>query len=159
TAYYAEGSGVDVAIRQHPRRKAGLPLTIGAIGLGAGTIAAYGAPGDSLRFFEINPDVVDFAHRYFTYLRDTPAAVDVVEGDGRLSLEREMAAPDRRHRYDVMVVDAFSGDAIPIHLLTTEAMALYWDALKPDGILALHTSNRHVNLARVVLGESRMLRK
>src|SRR5262249_46477909 len=114
TAYYAEGSGVDVAIRQHPRRKAGLPLTIGAIAPAAGPTAAYGAPGNSLRFFEINPDVVDFAHRYFTYLRDTRAAVDVVEGDGRFSLEREIAAPDGRHRYDVMVVDAFSGDAIPI---------------------------------------------
>lgn len=159
TAYYAEGSGVGVAIRQHPRRRAGLPLSVGAIGLGAGTIATYGAPGDSVRFYEINPDVATFANRYFTFLRDSRATVDVVLGDGRLAVERELAAPERRHRYDILVVDAFSGDAIPVHLLTAEAMGRYWEALKPDGILALHTSNRHVNLARVVMGVARPMRK
>ncbi|MSR05798.1 MAG: hypothetical protein EXR93_01820 [Gemmatimonadetes bacterium] len=159
TAYYALGSGVDVAIKQHPRRRAGLPMNIGAIGLGAGTIAAYGGGGDSLRFYEINADVVSFARRYFTFLSDSKATVDVVLGDGRLSVEREMSRPENRHRYDVLIVDAFSGDAIPIHLLTTEAMALYWEALKPDGILALHTSNRHVNLARVVTGASTPMKK
>jgi len=157
TAYYAHGSGVDLAIRQHLRRKAGLGINVAAVGLGAGTIAAYGLPGDSMRFYEINPDVVDFAHRHFSYLRRSPAVTDVVLGDARLSLEREMDNPANRGRYDVMVVDAFSGDAVPVHLLTLEAMTLYWTALRPDGVLALHVSNRHLDLSRVVYGTSRQL--
>ena len=150
TAYYSMGSGVELAIDHHPRRQTGGPLSIGAIGLGVGTIAAYGRPGDTLRFFEINPDVERLARRYFTFLEDSRAAVDVVLGDGRLSLEREMGP--RPHRYDIMVVDAFSSDAIPVHLLTVEAMATYWQSLKDDGILAFHVSNRYLNLTRVVNG-------
>src|SRR5207237_3585792 len=88
TAYYAGGSGVDRAIRLHPRRLAGRPLRIGVIGLGVGTLAAWGETGDSIRFYEINPDVEGFAQRYFTFIKDSRAAVSVALGDGRLSLER-----------------------------------------------------------------------
>jgi spermidine synthase len=141
---------VELAIDDHPRRQAGDPLQIGAVGLGVGTIALYGKPADSIRFFEINPDVDRLSRRYFTFLQDSKASVEVVLGDGRLSLERELE--HREHRYDVLVVDAFSGDAIPVHLLTLEAMNTYWRALKDDGILALHVSNRYLNLTRVVSG-------
>jgi hypothetical protein len=159
TAYYAEGSGVEIAIRHHPRREQHQPLTLGAIGLGVGTIAAYGEPGDRFRFFEINRDVERLAREYFTFLEDSKATVDVALGDGRLSIEREVQAGTGNHRYDVLVLDAFSGDAIPVHLLTEEAMALYWKALKEDGILAIHTSNRYLNLARVVMGLAPKQRK
>jgi hypothetical protein len=138
TTYYAEDSGVGLAIRfcceGHARR-------IGVIGLGAGTLAAYGRPGDTIRFYEINPAVPPIAQNVFTYLRDSGAHIDIVEGDGRLSLLRE-----EPQRFDVLVVDAFSGDAIPLHLLTTQAVALYRKHLAPGGILAFHISNQHVDL-------------
>ena len=138
TTYYAEDSGVGLAIRfcceGHTRN-------IGVIGLGAGTIAAYGQTGDRIRFYEINPAVAPIANNVFTYIRDSGAHIEIVEGDGRLSLTRE-----EPQRFDVLVVDAFSGDAIPLHLLTTEALALYRKHLAPGGILAFHISNRHVDL-------------
>lgn len=149
TTYYAAHSGVDLAIGHHPRRRAGLPLRIGVIGLGAGTLAALGGPGDHLRFFELDPEVARVARRYFTYLADSPASVDVVVGDGRLSLEREARRADEP-RYDVLVVDAFLGDAIPVHLLTRECGAIYDDRLAADGVLAIHVSNRHLDLVPVV---------
>jgi spermidine synthase len=152
TAYYADGSGVEIAMRHHPKRLSGQPLAIGAIGLGVGTIAAYGQPGDTLRFYEINPDVERMAREHFTFMADSKAEVDVVLGDGRLSLEREVESGEGRGRYDVLVADAFAGDAVPVHLLTREAMELYWQALKQDGVLAIHISNRYLNLARVVSG-------
>jgi len=152
TSYYGEGSGVELAIDMHPRRVAEESLRIGVIGLGAGTIAALGHLGDTVRFFEINPAVVDFARRYFTFLSDTPAHVEVVGGDARLSLERELRSPQERHAYDVLAIDAFSGDAIPVHLLTREAFAVYRDALREDGILAVHVSNRYLDLTSVVRG-------
>ena len=159
TAYYSKGSGVELAIDHHPSREAGKGLQIGAIGLGVGTIATYGVPGDTLRFFEINPEVIRLARTHFTFLADSKSKVRVVLGDGRLSLEHEVAAGTHPQRYDVLVVDAFSGDAIPVHLLTLEAMQLYSTALKDDGILAIHTSNRYLNLARVVSGLAPMVRK
>ena len=117
------------------------PRRIGVIGLGAGTIAAYGRPGDHIRFYDINPAVQPIARNVFTYIRDSGAQIDIVEGDARTSLAHE--APQN---FDVLVVDAFSGDAIPIHLLTREALALYRRHLAPGGILAFHISNRHVDL-------------
>ena len=152
TSYYGDGSGVELAIDMHPRRAANEPLRIGVVGLGAGTIAALGHPGDIVRFFEINPVVVDFARRYFTFLADSQAHVEIVGGDARLSLERELRTPSQRQTYDVFAIDAFSGDAIPVHLLTREAFALYWDALREDGILAVHVSNRYLDLTPVVRG-------
>jgi spermidine synthase len=119
-----------------------VPRNIGVIGLGAGTIAAYGRPGDHIRFYEINPAVPPIARNVFTYIRDSAAQVDIVEGDARNSL-----ASEPPQQFDVLIVDAFSGDSIPIHLLTAEALALYRKHLAPNGILAFHISNRHVDLA------------
>jgi hypothetical protein len=118
------------------------PRNIGVIGLGTGTLAAYGHPGDRIRFYEINPLVRPIAQNLFTYLRDSPAQITFADGDARTSLTRE--APQN---FDVIAVDAFSGDAIPLHLLTTEAIALYKKHLAPNGIIAFHVSNQYLNLA------------
>ena len=115
------------------------------IGLGAGTLAAYGKRGDSFRFYEINPQVLVVASSWFTFLKQSPATSEIVLGDARLSLESEPS-----QQFDVLAVDAFSGDAIPVHLLTKEAFAVYFRHLKADGILAVHTSNTYLNLAPVV---------
>jgi hypothetical protein len=139
TTYYARDSGIGLALANCCADR---PRSIGVVGLGAGTLAAYGKPGDRIRFYEINPHVLPIARNLFTYLRDSPARITVVEGDARASLARE--APQG---FDVLVVDAFSGDAIPIHLLTTEALTLYRRHLAPNGILAFHVSNQYLNLA------------
>jgi hypothetical protein len=118
---------------------------VGVIGLGAGTLAAYGNTGDYFHFYEINPDIVRIANSNFTYLRDTPARNEITLGDARLSLEQEPP-----QNFDVLAVDAFSGDAIPVHLLTKEAMTVYLRHLKPNGILAIHTSNTYLTLDPVV---------
>jgi predicted O-methyltransferase YrrM len=138
TSYYAEDSGVGLAIRLC----CGTRLrNIGVIGLGAGTIAAYGRPGDRIQFYEINPAVEPIARDVFTYIRESGAQVSVIPGDARTSLAAEPS-----QRFDVLVVDAFSGDAIPLHLLTTQALALYRRHLAPGGVIAFHISNRHVDL-------------
>lgn len=151
TSYYTESSGVGVALKSHPRYRAGEPLRIGVVGLGVGTMAAYGRAGDTIRFYEINPQVVQLARDsgYFTYLTDTPAAVEIVIGDARLSMERELAAGEPQG-YQLLVVDAFSGDSIPIHLINREALQTYLAHLADDGILAFHISNRHIDLQPVV---------
>lgn len=154
-SYYAEGSGVELAIRQHARRLGAQPMRIGAVGLGAGTIAAWGEAGDSMRFFEINPAAETYARRYFTFLSDSRATVDVAIGDARLSLERELRDGIAGRTYDVLAIDAFTGDAIPVHLLTREAFALYFAVMNPDGVLALHVSNRYLELTPVVRGLAR----
>ncbi len=123
----------------------GQPRNIGVIGLGAGVIAAYGLAGDVMVFYEISPRVIDIARRDYTFLADTPARVSVVLGDGRLSLERE--AP---RGYDVLGIDAFSGDSIPMHLITREAMALYARHIKPDGAIVFQATNRYVDLLPVI---------
>ncbi len=138
TTYYAQDSGVGLAIRFCCQ---GRPRNIGVIGLGAGTLAAYGHSGDRIRFYEINPAVAPIAQDVFSYLRDSSAQIRVTDGDGRLSLARE-----KPQNFDVLVIDAFSGDAIPLHLLTTQAVALYRRHLAPGGILAFHVSNQHVDL-------------
>ena len=125
-------------------------LRVGVIGLGAGTIATYGRPGDSYQFYEIDPLVIQIARTQFSFLRESPAHVDVVRGDARLSLERE---PDQR--FNVLAVDAFTGDSVPIHLLTSQAFQLYFGHLAPNGVVAVHVSNRYLNLAR---GRSRRQR-
>ncbi len=103
-------------------------------------------------FYEINPAAVDFARRYFTFLSGSPATIEVTLGDARLSLERELRDTARHHTYDVLAIDAFSGDAIPVHLLTREAFALYRDALREDGVLAVHVSNHYLDLPPIVRG-------
>jgi hypothetical protein len=159
TTYYAEGSGINLAIQQHPRRLAAQPLRIAVVGLGAGTIAALGETGDTIRFFEINSAAETFARHYFTFLSGSRASVSVVIGDARLSLERGVRDGTSAHAYDVLAVDAFSGDAIPVHLLTREAIALYLAAMQPDGVLALHVSNRYLDLPPVVRGLAREVGK
>lgn len=155
TTYYGPTSGIGVAMELHPRRRADdestRSLRVGGIGLGAGTMAVYGRRGDSLRFYEINPDVVRLAREQFTFLRDTPAACDVVVGDARVVLERELR-DGHSPEFDILAIDAFSGDAVPMHLLTRECFVLYRQALCKDGLLVLHVSNDHVNLAPVVVG-------
>jgi hypothetical protein len=141
TTYYGRKSGVGLALRFCCD---GLKR-VGVIGLGAGTLAAYAKPGDSFRFYEINPQVIEVASGWFTFLKQSPAKSEVILGDARLSLESEPS-----QQFDVLAVDAFSGDAIPVHLLTREAFAVYFRQLKPDGILAVHTSNTYLNLAPVV---------
>lgn len=143
----------------HERTAAGLvlgretgPRRVGVIGLGAGTMAAYGREGDIYRFYEINPLVVQMATRHFAYLHDTGAKVEVVLGDARLVMEREQP-----QHYDVLAVDAFTGDAVPAHLLTREAFQVYLRHLNENGTLLLHISNRFLDLAPVVEEISRSL--
>jgi hypothetical protein len=149
-AYYSSESGCGLAI--HYKLKQG-PCRIGVVGLGSGIIAAYGRAGDYLRLYEINPDVVTIAREHFHYLSDCPAQIDVVLGDARLKLEQELKGTSGKgNEFDVLVLDAFSGDAIPTHLLTTEAFDLYKQHLKPDGILAVHITNSYLDLYPVVKG-------
>jgi SAM-dependent methyltransferase/MFS family permease len=143
TSYYGPPSGIGVTLRALEGKK---PLRVGIIGLGTGTIAAYARPGDQYTFYEINPLDVLLAHTQFHFLGDSPARIQIVPGDARLSLERESAP---RH-FDVLAVDAFTGDSIPVHLLTLQAFRLYFRNLKPDGVLAVHISNRYLNLEPVV---------
>jgi hypothetical protein len=139
TTYYGVDSGVGVALRNCCE---GRTKNVGVIGLGAGTLAAYGEAGDRMRFYEINPLVEPIARNLFTYLRDSKATISVVEGDGRAVLSREVP-----QNFDVLVVDAFSGDAIPLHLLTREAMEVYRRQLAPGGVIAFHVSNSYLDLA------------
>lgn len=141
TGYYGESSGVGLALkhRARPGRR------VGVVGLGAGTLATYGRPGDTFRFYEINPMVIDIAQRHFGFLKEAQARTEMVLGDARLTLDAEPP-----QGYDVLVVDAFSGDSIPVHLLTREAFALYFRHLRPDGILAVHLTNRYIDLPPVV---------
>jgi SAM-dependent methyltransferase len=142
TTYYQPSSGIGVAIAS---KKAGDAARIGVIGLGAGTLASYGRKGDYYRFYDINRGVIDIARRDFTFLADSAATIDVVLGDARLTLEREPP-----QSFDVLAVDAFSSDSIPVHLITREALGLYLRHVKPDGIVAFHVSNRFLRLVPVV---------
>jgi SAM-dependent methyltransferase len=144
TTYYNEASGVGVVLNHFPRQT---NRCVGMVGLGAGTLATYGRPGDTFRFYEINPEVEWLAQTRFTFLRNSAANVEVVPGDARLSLEREPS-----QQFDVLVLDAFNSDSIPVHLLTREAFEIYFRHLKPDGVIAVHISNRHLNLLPVMVG-------
>ncbi len=143
TAYYGEHTAVGRLLAAPSSQ----PRKVGMVGLGVGTLAAYGRPGDRFRFYEINPDVIRLAEEHFTYLRDSAATVEHVVGDARLSLEQEPP-----QQFDVLVLDAFSSDAIPAHLLTEEAFAIYLKHLAPHGVLAIHITNRHFDLQPVVQG-------
>jgi spermidine synthase len=152
TEYYGDASGIGHAMAALQKDPAA--HRIGVIGLGAGTMAAYGRTGDVVRFYEINPQVIDIAQHEFTFLRDSAARVEVAAGDARLSLAAE--APQR---FDVLVIDAFTGDSIPVHLLTVEALDLYLRHLQPHGIIAFHVSNLYLDLVPVVqrLAQARQL--
>lgn len=153
TQYYGANGG-GYPILQQQGRQAGKPLRVGVVGLGIGTLAAYGRAGDLYRFYEINPQVVAAARnpRLFTFLADTPAAVEIAEGDARLVLERERIAGEKP--WDVLIVDAFTGDAVPLHLLTREAVSLFLDRTAPDGLLAFHISNRFIDLLPLLKAEA-----
>ncbi|HSD41358.1 MAG TPA: fused MFS/spermidine synthase [Burkholderiales bacterium] len=142
TTYYGETSGVGRAILAAGAKG---PVRVGVIGLGTGTLAGYGREGDTFRLYEINPQVIDIAMKRFSYVTDTRAHVEMVLGDARLSLEREPS-----QGFDVLAVDAFSSDSIPVHLLTAEAFETYFRHLKPGGILAVHISNRYLDLKPVL---------
>jgi hypothetical protein len=142
--YYSPKSGFGLTIRLHPNKEA---RRVGVIGLGTGMIAAYGAAGDTIRFYEINPDVVRIARSMFTYLADSKGQCEVVLGDGRISLERE---PNQN--FDVLAVDAFNSDAIPVHLLTWEAFETYLRHTGPDGVIAVNITNRYLDLWPVMNG-------
>jgi hypothetical protein len=154
TTYYGplSGVGLSISVQRNLHVARGDGLRVGVVGLGTGTIAAYGQPGDNFRFFDINPAVHDLStNGVFTYLSDSPATTDVVIGDARLMMEREVAAGGGG-KYDVLAIDAFSSDAIPVHLLTAECSEVYRDLLRPDGVLAIHISNRFLNLEPVTRG-------
>ncbi len=145
TSYYGGKSGVGLAIR-HTRAK---NKRVGVVGLGTGTIATYGRDGDVYRFYDINPEVIRLSGPNgdtFTYLKNSDAKIEVALGDARLSMERE--APQR---FDVIALDAFSSDAIPVHLVTKESFEIYKRHLATDGVIAVHTSNRYLDLEPVVL--------
>ncbi len=144
TTYYGRTTGSGLAMQHH---KPETNRRIGVVGMGVGTLAAYGKAGDRFRFYEINPEVIRLARKHFTFLKDTPADCEIITGDARLSLEREDA-----QEFDVLVLDAFSGDAIPTHLLTREAFELYDRHLAPDGVLCVHISNLHFDLRPIVHG-------
>jgi len=149
--YYVRSSGVGLAIQAAQQSHAAIRL--GVIGLGTGTLSAYGRAGDTVRFYELDPDVVAIARREFTYLASTPATVQVALGDARLSLQRELERGEVA-RFDVLAVDAFSSDSIPVHLLTRQAIEMYMRCLGDDGILAVHISNRFLDLKPVLANVS-----
>lgn len=144
TTYYGETSGVGRTIIELQSVAETPPMRVGLVGMGVGTLAAYGRTGDVYRFYEVNPAVVDLARRRFTFLDESRATVETVSGDARLSLEREPP-----QRFDLLVLDAFSGDAIPAHLLTREAALVYGRHLTEDGVLAVHISNRYLDLTGI----------
>src|SRR5579871_1862316 len=141
--YFCENSGIGRAMKVQEAE--GAPRRIGILGLGCGTLAAYGRAGDTLRIYEINPLVLDIARSQFTYLQDTRAKVEMSIGDGRLLLEAEPS-----QQFDLLVMDAFSGDSVPVHLITREAFQTYFRHLKPNGILAINISNTYLDLEPVM---------
>ena len=151
TSYYGPNSGVGLALREAEGRGS---IQVGVIGLGPGTLATYGRPGDHYTFYEINPLVIQLARTEFSFLHDCLAGISIVQGDARLTLERQSP-----QGFDLLAIDAFSGDAIPVHLLTREAFALYFRQLRPDGVVAVNVSNRYVNLQPVVLRAAESLDK
>jgi len=146
STYYGPKSGAGLALLTN---RGDAPQRVGVIGLGVGTLAAYGRSGDTVRFYEINPRVTAAAHSHFSYLADSPAKIEIAQGDARLLMQQELDAHGSQH-FDAIMVDAFSGDAIPMHLMTREALDLYRRHLQPTGVIAFHISNRHLDLAPVV---------
>ena len=149
TSYFGSRSGLGLALRTFPRQQ---NQRIGLLGLGVGTVAAYGKPGDYLRIYEIDPEVKKIAEKPFSYLATSDAKIDLVMGDGRLSLEHEPP-----QNLDFLIMDAFSSDAVPVHLLTKEAFAIYLRHLKPDGAIIVNISNRYLDLRPVVENAARSI--
>jgi hypothetical protein len=154
TGYYGENSAANIVIRHWPHH----PMRVGLVGMGTGTLASIGQPGDVYRFYEINPDVYrssEGTQPYFSFLKDSRAQIEVVLGDARGSLQRE-AQQDRLQKFDVLILDAFSSDAIPMHLLTLEAFKIFTEHMRgPESVIAVHISNRTLDLGPVVAGVAR----
>ena len=150
TTYYSEDSGVGLVFANHPSRPGN--LNVGALGLGIGVIAYYGEPGDIIRFYEINPDVIHVAEGeggYFDFLESSNAEIQIVSGDGRIALESELISSGSQN-FDLLVLDAFSGDTIPLHLLTKEAFEIYLEHMSQNGIIAINASNRYFDLVQTI---------
>lgn len=141
TGYYGPESGAAIALWSVEKRN----RRVGIVGLGTGTLAVYGRPGDTFRFYDINAAVVDVARTYFRFLNESGANIETVVADGRKAIEAEPA-----HSFDAILLDAFAGDTIPVHLLTREAFRAYFGRLAPGGVLAIHVTNRYLNIASVV---------
>lgn len=155
TTYYSGDSGIGLAISTHPKHgRTDREFHIGVIGVGVGTISSLAGEQDNMRFYEINPEVTRISQQYFSFLKDSKANWQVIHGDARISMEQELDSGNAQH-FDILVVDAFSSDAIPVHLLTLESFSLYLQHLRDDGILAMHISNRHLDLAPVVSAAAR----
>jgi hypothetical protein len=155
TSYYARQSGIGLAILNHP--KYGHGMRVGLLGLGIGTLTAYGQKGDDYRLYEINPIMVGLAegqYGYFSFLADSPAKKTVILGDARLSLENELATHGSNN-FDILVLDVFSSDSVPVHLITKEAFDIYLKHLAPDGVLAANISTRYLDLIPVMWQLSR----
>jgi hypothetical protein len=165
TSYYSQTSGVGLMLLNYPGHQVKTasfrPLRVGVIGLGVGVIAAYGLPGDVFRFYEIDPEVIRVARGqggFFSFVHDSPAQVEIVEGDARIQLERELAS-GRPQGYDILAIDAFSGDTVPTHLLTSEAFQLYLKHLRDENsVIAFHVSNRSVDLSSVIGAQAERFR-
>ncbi|NIO07585.1 MAG: hypothetical protein GTO40_06085, partial [Deltaproteobacteria bacterium] len=142
TGYYSPNSGAGLVFRHFPRQES---RRIGLLGMGAGTLALYARPQDTMRIYEINPEIRRFAESYFTYLKDSPAKIEIVMGDGRLAMER-----DPSQEFDILLLDAFTGDAIPVHLLTVEAFQTYLRHLTYDGVIAILIDTYHLNFEPVI---------
>ena len=156
--YYGLRSGIGLALSQHPFRSDSVypGMKVGMIGLGVGCISVYGNEKDFFRYYEINPLVEDMARKYFTYIDDSKFKTEVIIGDGRTALERELKEKGS-HQFDVLAIDAFSGDMIPTHLLTREAIELYLKHLKDDGLLVFNITNKYLNIFSVLEGHSKTL--
>lgn len=148
-SYYRKNTGVGVALAVLQKKGELNGIHVGVVGLGAGTLAAYGDKNDKFHFYELNPAVIRAANHYFSYLSKSKAAISISQGDARVTLNRQLAKVGSQ-QFDLLVIDAFAGDAVPQHLLTQEAFELYFQHLKPGGILAFHVSNSHLDLARLV---------
>lgn len=161
-SYYREGTGVAIALQHFVAGEAERSIEqlhqrhYGMVGLGAGTLAVYGRPGDRIVFYELNPAVIETADRYFHYLSDSAADIEVLPGDARRVLQQQWEQSGSQ-KFDVLVLDAFTSDAIPQHLLTREAFELYWQHMMPDGILAVHVSNNYLDLTSVVRNHAKAM--
>lgn len=151
-SYYYDGGPISQTVKSIQARNPGKPVTIGVVGLGTGALACYGRPGDNWTYYEIDPAVVGIAKdpTLFRFLSDCAPDAKIVVGDARLTLAKD------KQVFDLLIIDAFASDAIPTHLLTREAVAMYMQHLKPEGVLTMHISNRHLELSSVVaaIGQS-----
>lgn len=157
-SYYRKNTGVGIAMSVLQTKHSQEGIKVGVVGLGAGTLAAYGKENDLFHFYELNPAVINAANNYFSYLSSSKAKLKVSQGDARVTLNEQLTAQGSQ-QFDLLVIDAFAGDAVPQHLLTQEAFELYFQHLTADGVLAMHVSNSHLDLVRLVNDTAITLKK